>query len=121
MDAFKGNSYSYNPVKNLTERDRGALQEYSIIDLNAKLNILDNLSTELKLGRQGHSKKEQDYKSRHSASVSMADTMAGRRSRKRTGRTGRWSGWVTTTLRSTRCTTSRSWPVTLTKSLITRN
>lgn len=35
MDAFKGNSYSYNPVKNLTERDRGALQEYSIIDLNA--------------------------------------------------------------------------------------
>ena len=62
MDAFKGNSYSYNPVKNLTERDRGALQEYSIIDLNAKLNILDNLSTELKLGRQGHSKKEQDYK-----------------------------------------------------------
>lgn len=63
MDAFQGSGgYSYNPVKNLTERDRGALQEYSMIDLNIKLNILDNLNTELKLGRQGHNKKEQDYK-----------------------------------------------------------
>jgi len=62
MDAFKGNDYSYNPIKNLTERDNGAHQEYSTVDLNMKLNILKNLNTELKLGRQGHSKKSQDYK-----------------------------------------------------------
>ena len=63
MDAFYGSGgYSYNPIKNLTERDRGALQEYSMVDFNIKFNILDNLNTELKLGRQGHNKKEQDYK-----------------------------------------------------------
>lgn len=63
VDAFKGSGgYSYNPIKNLTERDNSALQEYSMIDFNAKLNILKNLNTELKLGRQGHSKKNQDYK-----------------------------------------------------------
>lgn len=63
MDAFKGSGgYSYNPVKNLTERDNSGLQEYSMIDLNAKLNILKNLNTEVKLGRQGHNKKAQDYK-----------------------------------------------------------
>ena len=27
MDAFKGNSYSFNPVKNLTEQENGAKQE----------------------------------------------------------------------------------------------
>ena len=32
MDAFKGNSYSFNPVKNLTEQENGAKQEYSTID-----------------------------------------------------------------------------------------
>lgn len=63
VDAFKGSGgYSYNPIKNLTERDNRALQEYSMIDFNAKLNILKNLNTELKLGRQAHSKKNQDYK-----------------------------------------------------------
>lgn len=46
----KGNSYSFNPVKNLTEQENGAKQEYSTIDLNLKLNILKNLNTELKLG-----------------------------------------------------------------------
>ncbi|MGM9760136.1 MAG: SusC/RagA family TonB-linked outer membrane protein [Parabacteroides sp.] len=62
MDAFRGSDYSYNPVKNLTERDYGAKQTYSTIDLSVKLNILKNLNTELKLGRQGHGKKMQDYK-----------------------------------------------------------
>ena len=62
MDAFKGNSYSFNPVKNLTEQENGAKQEYSTIDLNLKLNILKNLNTELKLGRQGHNKKQSQYK-----------------------------------------------------------
>lgn len=62
MDAFRGADYSYNPVKNLTERDNGAKQTYSTIDLNIKLNILKNLNTEVKLGRQGHAKKQQDYK-----------------------------------------------------------
>ncbi len=62
MDVFKGNSYSFNPIKNLTERENGAKQEYSTIDLNLKLNILKNLNTELKLGRQGHNKKQSEYK-----------------------------------------------------------
>src|SRR5690606_1814606 len=44
----------YNPVQNLTTRENGADQEYSIVDFNFRLNLLKNLSTELKLARQGH-------------------------------------------------------------------
>ena len=62
MDLFKGSDYTYNPIKALTERIDGAKQEYSSVDLNLKLNILENLNTELKLGRQGHNKKSQVYK-----------------------------------------------------------
>lgn len=71
VDAFKGSGgYSYNPIKNMTERDSKALQEYSMVDFNAKLNILKNLNTELKLGRQGHNRKVEDYKlSSHRESI----------------------------------------------------
>lgn len=71
VDAFKGSGgYSYNPVKNMTERDNHALQEYSMVDFNAKLNILKNLNTEVKLGRQGHNRKVEDYrKSTHRESI----------------------------------------------------
>lgn len=61
MEAFKGSFDSYNPIKFLTERENGAGQEYISIDLNVKLNILKNLNTELKLGRQGHNKKQREY------------------------------------------------------------
>lgn len=71
VDAFKGSGgYSYNPITNMTERDSKALQEYSMVDFNAKLNILKNLNTELKLGRQGHNRKVEDYKlSSHRESI----------------------------------------------------
>lgn len=61
MDYFKGRYDEYNPVKFLSERENGATQEYITVDLNAKINILDNLNTEIKLGRQGHNKKQREY------------------------------------------------------------
>lgn len=61
MDYFKGRYDEYNPIKDLTEREKGATQEYSTTDFNIKLNILNNLNTELKLGRQGHNKKQREY------------------------------------------------------------
>jgi TonB-linked SusC/RagA family outer membrane protein len=61
MDYFKGRYDEWNPIKNLTERENGASQEYATIDFNIKLNILKNLNTELKLARQGHNKKQREY------------------------------------------------------------
>lgn len=61
MAYFKGRYDEYNPIKNLTERENGASQEYSTVDFNIKLNILKNLNTELKLGRQGHNKKQREF------------------------------------------------------------
>ena len=61
MDAFRNNFDSYNPIFNLTRRENGATQEYLTTDFNIKLNILKNLNTELKLGRQGHDKKQREY------------------------------------------------------------
>jgi TonB-linked SusC/RagA family outer membrane protein len=61
MDYFKGRYDEWNPIKNLTERENGAIQEYATVDFNIKLNILDNLNTELKLARQGHGKKQHEY------------------------------------------------------------
>lgn len=61
MDAFRNNFDSYNPVYNLTRRENGATQEYITTDFNIKLNILKNLHTELKLGRQGTNKKQREY------------------------------------------------------------
>ncbi|MGM9760713.1 MAG: SusC/RagA family TonB-linked outer membrane protein [Parabacteroides sp.] len=62
MDVFRGSEYTYNPVKNLTERKIGARQSYHTIDLNLRLNLSKGLYTELMLGRQGHGRKMQDYK-----------------------------------------------------------
>lgn len=61
MDAFRNNHDSYNPIYNLTRRINGATQEYITTDFNIKLNILKNLNTELKLGRQGTNKKQREY------------------------------------------------------------
>lgn len=61
MDAFRNNFDSYNPVYNLTRRENGATQEYITTDFNIKLNILKNLNTEIKLGRQGTNKKQREY------------------------------------------------------------
>lgn len=61
MEAFRNNFDSYNPIYNLTRRENGASQEYLTTDFNVKLNILKNLNTELKLGRQGHDKKQREY------------------------------------------------------------
>ncbi|MGM0621737.1 MAG: SusC/RagA family TonB-linked outer membrane protein [Bacteroidota bacterium] len=43
---------TYNPIQDLMEREDGADQEYSIIDFNIKMNLLQNLNTEIKLARQ---------------------------------------------------------------------
>ena len=61
MDYFRGRYDEWNPIKNLTERENGAVQDYATIDFNIKLNLLDNLNTELKLARQGHGKKKHEY------------------------------------------------------------
>lgn len=65
MDAFRNNFDSYNPIKDLTERENGASQEYSMIDFNIKLNLTKDLYTEVKLGRQGHNKKQREYYTKH--------------------------------------------------------
>ena len=64
MDYFKGRYDEWNPIKNLTERENSAKQEYATVDFNIKLNLLDNLNTELKLARQGHNKKHYEYYSK---------------------------------------------------------
>jgi TonB-linked SusC/RagA family outer membrane protein len=61
MDYFKGRYDEWNPIKNLTERINGGHQEYTTVDFNVKLNLLKDLNTELKLARQGHSKKHYEY------------------------------------------------------------
>jgi len=52
---------TFNPVQNLLARENGADQEYSIIDITTRLNILKNLNTELKLARQGHDLLRREY------------------------------------------------------------
>ncbi len=51
----------YNPVQNLLERENGADQTYSIADFNVKLNLLENLNTELKLARQSQDELRREY------------------------------------------------------------
>lgn len=53
--------YNFNPVTNLKNHTRSSRHEYATIDLNIKLNILDNLNTEVKLGRQFHGQKQKEY------------------------------------------------------------
>ncbi|WP_461491462.1 SusC/RagA family TonB-linked outer membrane protein [Pontibacter sp. HJ8] len=74
MDPNDPNKYNtilgfdtYNPVQNLLARENGADREYSIIDISAKFNILDNLSTELKLARQGQDMYRREYHTANSA------------------------------------------------------
>lgn len=70
MDYFKGRFDEWNPIKNLTERENGATQEYVTTDFNIKLNLTDHLNTELKLARQGHNKKQREfYSSKHRESI----------------------------------------------------
>ena len=52
---------TYNPVQDLMTRENGADQTYSIVDFNFKLNLLKNLSTELKLARQEHDMLRREY------------------------------------------------------------
>ncbi|MBF9255124.1 SusC/RagA family TonB-linked outer membrane protein [Pontibacter sp. 172403-2] len=52
---------TYNPVQNLLARENGADQEYSVVDLTFRLNLLDNLNTEIKLARQGHDRLGREY------------------------------------------------------------
>ena len=51
----------YNPIQELKARENGADQTYSIIDLNVKLNLMENLTTELKLARQGRDMLRREY------------------------------------------------------------
>lgn len=57
---FKGYD-TYNPVGDLKDRLNGAKQEYNIMDFNIKLNLLPNLSSELKLARQFHLMQRYEY------------------------------------------------------------
>lgn len=61
MEAFKNSFDTYNPVKNLTERERGNRQEFSNVDFKIKLTILQNLNTEVNLARRGHNEKLRAY------------------------------------------------------------
>lgn len=52
---------TYNPVQDLLARENGADRNYSIVDFNVRLNLLRNLSTELKLARQGQELLRREY------------------------------------------------------------
>jgi TonB-linked SusC/RagA family outer membrane protein len=52
---------TYNPVQALKTRDIRAERVYSIFDFNVKLNLLKNLSTEVKLARQAQDMLLKEY------------------------------------------------------------
>jgi TonB-linked SusC/RagA family outer membrane protein len=52
---------TFNPVQNLKARENGADRTYSIFDFNIRLNPLKNLSSELKLARQGNDRLAREY------------------------------------------------------------
>jgi hypothetical protein len=58
---------TYNPVQALRTLSSGADVTYSVVDVTARLNLLKNLSTEVKLGRQGRSRDYRYYSSSQSA------------------------------------------------------
>lgn len=58
--------YNFNPVTSLRNHSKSSRHEYSIVDLNIKLNLLDRLNTELKLGRQYHGQKQKEYYNKYS-------------------------------------------------------
>ncbi len=58
---------TYNPVQDLTTRDNGADQTYSVVDLTFRFNLLKNLSTDLKIARQGHDMWRREYYTAESA------------------------------------------------------
>ncbi len=58
---------TYNPVQALRTQQSGADVTYSVVDVTARLNLLKNLSTEVKLGRQGRSRDRRYYISSQSA------------------------------------------------------
>ncbi|WP_158267528.1 SusC/RagA family TonB-linked outer membrane protein [Adhaeribacter arboris] len=52
---------TFNPVQDLTTRENGADRSYSIIDITTRLNILKNLSTDLKVARQSQDMLRREY------------------------------------------------------------
>ncbi|QEH42907.1 SusC/RagA family TonB-linked outer membrane protein [Chitinophaga sp. XS-30] len=91
---------TYNPVQDLLARENGADQNYSIVDMNVKLNILKNLSTEIKLARQGHEMLRREYYTSKSAE-SVNNNRLGRarlQSEKWTDYTLEWLGNYNTTI-----------------------
>lgn len=68
---------TWNPVQNLKTREVGADRNYSIVDLNVKLNILKNLSSEVKLARQGQEMLKREYYTSKSAE-SIQNSRTGR-------------------------------------------
>ncbi|MFD2886329.1 SusC/RagA family TonB-linked outer membrane protein [Chitinophaga cymbidii] len=85
---------TYNPVQDLLARENGADQNYSIVDLNVKLNILKNLSTEVKVARQGHEMLRREYYTSKSAESVQNDRLGRARlqSEKWTDYTLEWLG-----------------------------
>lgn len=54
--------YNFNPVTATNTQFRKDHYEYATVDLNVRLNLLDNLYTEVKLGRQSRQQKYSEYK-----------------------------------------------------------
>ncbi|MFD3002378.1 SusC/RagA family TonB-linked outer membrane protein [Pontibacter toksunensis] len=80
---------TYNPVQSLLARENGADREYSIVDISTKYNILDNLSTELKLARQG----QDAYRREYHSSMAAESVQNDRTGRARLG-DERWTDYV---------------------------
>lgn len=91
---------TYNPVQDLLARDNGADQTYSIIDLTFRLNLLKNLSTDLKLSRQGRDMWRREYYTTEAAE-SINNNRRGRarlQNEKWTDYTLEWTGNYSTSI-----------------------
>jgi TonB-linked SusC/RagA family outer membrane protein len=58
--------YNYNPYNSLKDHSISDKYEYSTIDLNFRVNFLDNLYSELKVGRQGVGRNRYEYYNKYS-------------------------------------------------------
>ncbi len=91
---------TYNPIQDLMARDNGADQTYSIVDFTFRLNLLKNLSTDLKVARQGRDMWRREYYTTEAAE-SINNSRRGRarlQNEKWTDYTLEWTGNYATSI-----------------------
>lgn len=86
---------TYNPVQDLLTRENGADQTYSVVDFTFRLNLMKNLSTDLKVARQGRDMWRREYYKATAAESINSNNRRGRarlQNEKWTDYTLEWTG-----------------------------